>query len=129
VGHPPLGVIAALMAVSGAAEAFFRPAYTGLVPQTVPEHMLQQAQAMNSWSLQFAQLLGPALATALVVGPGAGTAFAFDAATFLVSIFFLSRVTPRPRGRQGDRGTVLSELDRKSTRLNSSHRTISYAVF
>src|SRR5207248_10258249 len=27
------------------------------------------------------------------------------------------------------RGKVVVELDRKSTRLNSSHRTISYAVF
>src|SRR5207248_10101268 len=28
-----------------------------------------------------------------------------------------------------DLGWILDDLDRKSTRLNSSHRTISYAVF
>src|SRR5207248_6492833 len=34
--------------------------------------------------------------------------------------------TPRAHG---DRAQLSDEIDRKSTRLNSSHRTISYAVF
>src|SRR5207248_6380602 len=38
------------------------------------------------------------------------------------------RVTAQSAG-QGKGSTVILELDRKSTRLNSSHRTISYAVF
>src|SRR5206468_11345600 len=39
-----------------------------------------------------------------------------------------ARVVPRsPGGTPGDRGTTLA--DRKSTRLNSSHDQISYAVF
>jgi hypothetical protein len=38
------------------------------------------------------------LATALVLGAGAGWAFALDAATFVVSAAFLSRVHPRERG-------------------------------
>ena len=37
--------IVVIEAVFGAAEAFFRPAYTGLVPQTVPEELLQDANA------------------------------------------------------------------------------------
>src|SRR5207248_8391323 len=37
---------------------------------------------------------------------------------------------PRAAGRPGSRRLRLhSRIDRKSTRLNSSHRTISYAVF
>src|SRR5207253_11514410 len=37
---------------------------------------------------------------------------------------------PRPRRRGGVRGTIaLDGVDRKSTRLNSSHVAISYAVF
>ena len=43
-------------------------------------------------------LVGPALATALVLGVGAGEAFAFDAATFLLSAALLTRVNPRSRG-------------------------------
>src|SRR5437868_11626195 len=35
----------------------------------------------------------------------------------------------RPRGRRYGWGRSLTALDRKSTRLNSSHVSISYAVF
>jgi MFS family permease len=38
----------------GTAEAFFRPAYTGLVPQTVPEEQIQPAQALGGLSREVA---------------------------------------------------------------------------
>src|SRR5437867_4538158 len=44
----------------------------------------------------------------------------------------LSGVIYDPKKEGGDSGTTIAERpnrDRKSTRLNSSHRTISYAVF
>ena len=66
-------------ALYGIAEAFFRPAYTGLVPQTVPEEMIQEAKAAGSTVETVAEFAGPALATALVLGLGAGWAFALDA--------------------------------------------------
>src|SRR4051812_49650257 len=34
-----------------------------------------------------------------------------------------------PDGRAGAAATIGAEIDRKSTRLNSSHMSISYAVF
>jgi predicted MFS family arabinose efflux permease len=81
----------------GSAEAFFRPAASGLLPQTVPEPDIQQATAVVTMSNNVAEFAGPALATALVLGAGAGWAFALDAATFLVSAAFLVRVRPRVR--------------------------------
>jgi hypothetical protein len=45
-----------------------------------------------------ASFAGPALATLLVLGAGAGWAFAVDAATFLVSAAMLARMRPRARG-------------------------------
>jgi MFS family permease len=102
--------IVVIEAVFGAAEAFFRPAFTGLVPQTVPEPMLQEANAANSIVQTVAEFAGPALATALVLGVGAGWAFAFDAATFLVSAAFLVRLRPRRRGEMAPAATVLVEL-------------------
>lgn len=89
--------LAAIGIVFGSAEAFFRPAYTGLVPQTVPEQDIQPASALVSASNTLAELGGPALATLLVVGLGAGTAFAVDSATFLLSAALLVRVRPRAR--------------------------------
>lgn len=85
-------------ALFGAAEAFFRPAYTGLVPQTVPEGLIQDARALTESMSNVAFLVGPALATALVLGLGAGEAFAFDAVTFVISALLLTRVHPRARG-------------------------------
>ncbi len=67
----------------GTAEAFFRPAANGLLPQTVPEADIQPATAITTMSNNLAEFVGPALATALVLGAGAGWAFALDAATFL----------------------------------------------
>ena len=71
-------------ALFGTAEAFFRPAYTGLLPRTVPDAEIQEAQALSNITSNFAELTGPALATALVLGAGAGWAFLLDAATFVV---------------------------------------------
>jgi len=102
--------IVVIEALFGTAEAFFRPAYSGLLPQTVPEAMIQDAKAAGSTIETIAEFAGPALATALVLGLGAGWAFAIDAATFLVSAFFLTRVRPRARGAAPARQTVLAEM-------------------
>ncbi len=93
--------IAVIEAAFGTAEAFYRPAYTGLVPQTVPEEEIQPAKAAFGTLETVAEFLGPALATLLVLGIGPGFAFAIDAATFLVSAAFLVRLRPRARGRGG----------------------------
>ena len=97
-------------ALFGTAEAFFRPASTGLLPQTVPEEELQEANALTGLTTNLAEFAGPALATALVLGAGAGVAFALDAATFLLSALLLLRVRPRARGEAGARSSVLAEL-------------------
>jgi MFS family permease len=97
-------------AAFGAAQAFFQPAYSGLVPQTVPEDLIQPARALTESAANLAFLLGPALATVLVLGVGAGEAFAFDAATFVLSALLLVRVTPRPRGETRAPAQVLDEL-------------------
>ena len=102
--------IALIEAAFGTAEAFFRPAYTGLVPQTVPEAEIQKAKAAFGTVETVAEFLGPALATALVLAVGPGSAFAIDAATFLVSAAFLVQMRPRERGVAGERTTVLAEL-------------------
>jgi MFS family permease len=100
-------------ALFGAARAFFTPAYTGLLPQTIPEAYVQEAQALSSTTANLAILVGPALGTGLVLWLGAGEAFALDAATFVLSAALLAQVRARPRGRVGSepaQGSVLHEL-------------------
>src|SRR5437763_3362365 len=104
--------IVVIETVFGAAQAFFQPAYTGLVPQTVPEAQIQDAKALSETMANLAFLIGPALATVLVLGLGAGEAFALDAATFAISALFLVRVRPRRRGAEpGPAKSVLRELN------------------
>jgi MFS family permease len=97
-------------AAFGAAQAFFQPAYTGLLPQTVPESMIQDARALTESTANLAFMLGPALATAIVLGVGAGEAFAFDAATFVLSALLLMRIRPRARQEAPADAPVLKEL-------------------
>jgi MFS family permease len=109
-GSVPIWALVAIEACFGAAQAFFQPAYSGLLPQTVPEPLIQEARALTESMANLAFLLGPALATALVLGVGAGETFAFDAATFLLSAALLVRVRPRPRGASTPPAPVLVEL-------------------
>jgi MFS family permease len=98
-------------ALFGTSEAFFRPAHTGLVPRTVPEAEIQEAQALSNLTVNLSELVGPALATALVLGVGAGWAFLLDAATFAVSAWFLTRVrTADVPPAADERRTLLAEL-------------------
>jgi MFS family permease len=88
-----LGVLAALY---GTADAFFQPAFTGLLPQTVSHPgQLQPANALRGLSFSISSIAGPVLAGALVAGIGAGAAMLFDAASFAVSVACLLRLTPR----------------------------------
>ena len=118
-GNAAVWAIAVIEALFGTAEAFFRPAYTGLVPQTVPEDEIQPAKATLGTVDMIMEFAGPALATALVLGVGPGSAFAIDAATFLVSAAFLVRMRPRERGEMAVRSTVLTELREGWTEVRS----------
>jgi MFS family permease len=92
--------IAVIEAIFGVAWAFFQPAQTGLLPQTVPEQEIQSARALWEMSWNLSLVLGPAIATLLVLTVGAGEAFAADALTFVVSALTLAPIKPRKRGDQ-----------------------------
>jgi MFS family permease len=116
-GNVPIWQLVVIEVGFGSAEAFFRPAADGLLPQTIPEQDIQQARALTAMSNNIAEFAGPALATALVLGAGAGWAFALDAVTFLASAAFLARVRPRRRGAAGkpsrqqrERGSLWAEI-------------------
>jgi predicted MFS family arabinose efflux permease len=89
-GRAEIWHLMVLMAVYGAAQAFFDPASTGLVPQTVSSDLLQRANGMLQLSRSTANVVGPALGGVLVATVGAGWAFVADSATFIVSAAFLA---------------------------------------
>jgi MFS family permease len=82
--------LAALQALRGTASAFFGPASTGLIPQTVSPERLQEANALRGLASAASWIAGPAIAGALVAIAGAGWALGADAATFGVSALSLA---------------------------------------
>lgn len=95
-GHATVWRLVILQAVYGAAEAFFRPAVLGLVPQVARADRLQEANALLALTNNLALMVGPAVAGVLVATAGAGGALAIDAATFVVSALTLLPMRPRP---------------------------------
>src|SRR5919107_2664789 len=88
--------LAVLMALFGAGDAFFSPAFTGLLPLTIAEpHHLQPANALRGMSFSTGSILGPMLGGALVALVGEGGALLVDAATFAVSVAGLLPLRPR----------------------------------
>ena len=92
LGDAQLWHLIALQAVYGTAAAFFLPASSGLVPETVSPARLQQANALIGLSFGAASVVGPLVAGVVVVVAGAGWAIALDALTFAASAIFLSRL-------------------------------------
>jgi MFS family permease len=91
-GHAQVWELAILQAGYGAADAFFIPASTGLVPLTVGDEQLQQANALMGLSNSVSTILGPAIAGALVATIGPGWGLAIDAVSFVLSAAFLSQL-------------------------------------
>jgi MFS family permease len=94
-GFASVGLLVGLQLLYGVAEAFFRPAALGLLPELVDERDLQPANALLSLTSNVALVAGPAAAGALVAAVGAGGAIAVDAATFAVSGLTLALLSPR----------------------------------
>jgi MFS family permease len=82
--------LAALASVNGAASAFFFPASAGVVPQTVPAPILQQANALIALAMNSAMIGGAAVAGFLVAAFGPGWAIAVDAGTYLLGASFVA---------------------------------------
>ena len=95
--------------IAGAATAFFGPASTGLVPETISPARLQQANALLSFSQSATEVLGPALAGLLVAATSPGWVFAVDAASYAVSAVFLA-LLPLVRRELPARRRFLSDL-------------------
>ena len=87
--------LGALAAIFGAADAFFQPAFTGLMPQTLSEpSRLQPANALRGLAFSAGSVAGPAIAGVILAVSGAGAAMVLDAGTFALSVLFLLRLRP-----------------------------------
>jgi MFS family permease len=89
----------------GLGDGFFHPAFGGIVPLVVEKPNLASANAMIGISRQMSFMIGPALAAGLYGLTGSATVFAFDAATFAVSLWLLWLARPRAIEPEPGEGT------------------------
>src|ERR671935_681729 len=99
-----------LQAIYGAANAFFTPAQTGLIPATVGPGQLREANALMSFSRTAVGVAGPAAGGTLVALISPGAAVAGDAATFLVSAVSLALLRLERPVREATGASGLTEL-------------------
>jgi MFS family permease len=89
-----------LVAVYGAATAFFTPAFEAIVPDIVPRRDLAAANSLDQLVRPIAlRLAGPAVGGWIVATLGVGVAFAVDATSFALStaVLLVMRPPPHPR--------------------------------
>jgi hypothetical protein len=95
-GGATVPTLVTIAAVYGAADAFFAPAFTGLLPATVSPVNLQPANALRGLAFSLANIGGPIVAGLLIAyAGGPGGALLFDAVTFVISIGLLLPLRPR----------------------------------
>ncbi|MFF5794681.1 MFS transporter [Paeniglutamicibacter sp. NPDC012692] len=96
-GVAELWMLATSVFLLGVASAFFQPASQGSIVQLVPPELRVAANAVLRLPLNVAKVLGPALGGLVVALIGPGWALAFNACTFLLSVFFLTSIRlPQP---------------------------------
>jgi Major Facilitator Superfamily len=108
-GSAHIWELAALAFVNGCSSAFFFPASTGIVPQTVPVSMLQQANATLRLALNGTNIAGAALGGILVAATSPGWAILVDAVSYGLAAAALGAMN-LPRGLRLEGSSVLSEL-------------------
>jgi MFS family permease len=108
-GTADLWKIVLLQVAFGSANAFSRPAFTGLIQQLVTPDLLQKANAILGLARSPSQIAGPAIGAVLVTVASPAWALAADATTFAISgLLTLSlRLGIVPRGAMG---SVLGDL-------------------
>jgi MFS family permease len=109
-GHATVWMLIALQALGGFAVAFYSPASTGLVPQTVPNRLLQQANGYMAIARYAAFPVGALVGGTLVATIGAGWALLLDGATYGTSAILLTLMRLPERRRGAAKSSFVREL-------------------
>jgi MFS family permease len=98
-----------LSAANGSASAFFFPASSGVIPQTVDPSLIQQANALLRLALNATWIGGAAVGGLFVAAFGPGWAVALDAISFALGALFIGLMR-LPAGLRMEGSTMVTEL-------------------
>lgn len=96
----------------GFVNAFFLPAYTALLPETLPPEALPSANSLTSLSVEITGVAGPAIGAFIVSLGGPAAAFALDGLSFLISAICLLPLlqSPLPSSSGPKQASVFADL-------------------
>src|ERR1022692_1345278 len=101
--QPRLWAVYVLVLAVGALSGIGSPASTAAVPALVGPGRLAAAAALNAMGSQLGNLGGPALAGALIAGPGLASCYGIDTACFAVfglTLWFIRPLPPTVRAQR-----------------------------
>ncbi|WP_327385597.1 MFS transporter [Streptomyces sp. NBC_01207] len=113
-----LYAVVALQSVCGALTG---PARSAMIPRLLPVEQLPAANALNSMTMTFGSMVGPALGGVIVTVAGYGTAYLIDVVTFSAALYAMWKLpSMKPDRAEGARGraSVLDGLRFLGTRPN-----------
>ncbi|MGW6982961.1 MFS transporter [Streptomyces sp. NPDC054932] len=113
-----LYAVVALQAVCGALTG---PARSAMIPRLLPAEQLPAANALNSVTMTFGMMVGPALGGFIVAFGGYETAYLIDTVTFTAALYAMWRLPAmKPDRAEGARGraSVVDGLRFLGTRPN-----------
>jgi MFS family permease len=95
-GHPSLILIYVVTGLFAAVDGLQRPSANAILPRIVAHGDLPAASALMSLRFQFGVIAGPTIGGLIISTFTVSAGFAVDIFTFVVSLFFLSRVGSVP---------------------------------
>jgi MFS family permease len=126
-GELRLWELIVMAAIFGAADSFFGPAATTIMPELLSPEQLVPGNALSQMSYQLTQgLLGPAIGGFVVAAIGVAWSFGFDAASFFISAVCLTVM--RSRSRRVASKTSPIEDAREGFRYVLKHHWLFYTI-
>lgn len=102
VPSPPAAALYAVAAFMSAVNGLQRPSLDSITPRLVDRDEIPAAAALSTFRGSMGMIAGPALGGALIASVGLAATYAFDVATYGVSLacFWLIRALPPPEGAE-----------------------------
>jgi len=120
-----VGIIFLSSAVFGAVNAFFPASSNAMYPSLVPRSILPRAVVWNSIGVQFATILGPALAGFLLLF---GESYAFGAAALMTAFGFVCLLLIDPPPQIAKTGQNAFELMKEGIKYIGSNKIVLGAI-
>ncbi|HUD69065.1 MAG TPA: MFS transporter [Acidimicrobiales bacterium] len=101
IGRPRVWVLFVAVIVFASADALQRPSLDSIVPRLVPHDQLAAASSLSTFRWTFGSIIGPIAGGTVAVAIGPSSWFAFDAATFAVTLLcFVALASSPPTVKQ-----------------------------